>query len=150
VLHIGTLVTKVGRGHQFFNEGGIADIALVDFDRIFYVGDIGSRSSFSILTYVMRCLPRATKSRYSTTCPPAPPVMKTRMVVSLSGCGIYLSRLTLCSGSDNSQAVRRWFGYEIASDFPQPFRCRHRLGGVVAGHWLGAHLGVAGNDDATQ
>ena len=32
-------------GHYFFDKGGIADIALVDFDLIFDVGDIGGRSS---------------------------------------------------------------------------------------------------------
>jgi len=32
---------EVGRGHKFFNECGIADIALVDFDLVFDVGDVG-------------------------------------------------------------------------------------------------------------
>ncbi len=35
---------KVGRGHQFFNEGNIADIALMDFYLVFDVGDVGGRS----------------------------------------------------------------------------------------------------------
>ena len=32
---------EIGRGHEFFNERGIADIALVDFDLVFDVGDVG-------------------------------------------------------------------------------------------------------------
>ena len=35
---------EVGRGHEFFNELGIADIALVDFDLVFDVGDVGGRA----------------------------------------------------------------------------------------------------------
>ena len=35
---------EVGRGHSFFDEGDIADIALVDFDLVFDVRDIGCRS----------------------------------------------------------------------------------------------------------
>ena len=35
---------EVGRGHGFFDEVDVADIALVDFDLIFNVGDIGCRS----------------------------------------------------------------------------------------------------------
>ena len=35
---------EVGRGHRFFDEGEIADIALVDFDLVFDVGDVGCRS----------------------------------------------------------------------------------------------------------
>jgi hypothetical protein len=35
---------EVGRGHEFFNEFGIADIALVDFDLIFDMGDVGGRA----------------------------------------------------------------------------------------------------------
>ena len=35
---------EVGRRHDFFDKGGIADIALVDFDLVFDVGDIGGRS----------------------------------------------------------------------------------------------------------
>ncbi len=34
-----------GRSHEVFNEGGIADIALVDFDLVFDVGDVGCRAS---------------------------------------------------------------------------------------------------------
>ena len=36
---------QVCRGHYFFDKGGIADIALLDFDLIFNVGDIGGRPS---------------------------------------------------------------------------------------------------------
>ncbi len=35
---------EVGRGHRIFDEGDIADIALVDFDLVFDVGDIGYRT----------------------------------------------------------------------------------------------------------
>ena len=35
---------EVGRGHEFFDEVGIADIALVDFDLVFDVGDVGGRA----------------------------------------------------------------------------------------------------------
>ena len=35
---------EVGRGHGFFDEGDIADIALMDFDLIFDMGDVGCRS----------------------------------------------------------------------------------------------------------
>ena len=35
---------EVGRGHELFHEGDISDIALVDFDLVFDVGDIGCRS----------------------------------------------------------------------------------------------------------
>ena len=35
---------EVCRCHGFFDEGDIADIALVDFDLVFDVGDIGCRS----------------------------------------------------------------------------------------------------------
>ena len=35
---------EVGRGHCFFDEGDVADIALVDFDLVFDMGDIGCRS----------------------------------------------------------------------------------------------------------
>ena len=35
---------EVGRGHRFFDEGDVADVALVDFDLIFDVGNIGGRS----------------------------------------------------------------------------------------------------------
>jgi hypothetical protein len=35
---------EVGRGHEFFNEVGIANIALVDFDLVFDVGDVGGRA----------------------------------------------------------------------------------------------------------
>ena len=35
---------EVGRGHGFFDEGDVADIALVDFDLVFDVGDVGGRS----------------------------------------------------------------------------------------------------------
>ncbi len=35
---------EVGRGHEFFNEGSIANVALVDFDLVFDVGDIGGRA----------------------------------------------------------------------------------------------------------
>ena len=35
---------EVGRGHRFFDEGDVADIALVDFDLVFDVGNIGCRS----------------------------------------------------------------------------------------------------------
>jgi hypothetical protein len=35
---------EVGRGHEFFDESGIADIALVDFDLVFDVGDVGDRA----------------------------------------------------------------------------------------------------------
>ncbi len=35
---------EVGRGHRFFDEGNVADIALVDLDLVFDVGDIGCRS----------------------------------------------------------------------------------------------------------
>ena len=35
---------EVGRCHGFFDEGDVADVALVDFDLVFDVGDIGCRS----------------------------------------------------------------------------------------------------------
>ena len=35
---------QVGRGHGFFNEGDVTDIALVYFDLIFNVGDISGRT----------------------------------------------------------------------------------------------------------
>jgi len=35
---------EVGRGHEFFDERGIADIALVYFDLVFDVGDVGGRA----------------------------------------------------------------------------------------------------------
>jgi hypothetical protein len=35
---------EVDRGHEFFNESGIADIALVDFHLVFDVGDVGGRA----------------------------------------------------------------------------------------------------------
>ena len=35
---------EIGGGHQFFDKGDIADIALVDFNLIFDVGDVGCRS----------------------------------------------------------------------------------------------------------
>ena len=35
---------EVGRGHEFFDKCGIADIALVDFDLVFDVGDVGGRT----------------------------------------------------------------------------------------------------------
>ena len=35
---------EIGRGHRFLDEGNIADIALVDFDLVFDVGDVGCRS----------------------------------------------------------------------------------------------------------
>ncbi len=35
---------EVGRGHEIFDEGSIADIALVDFDLIFDVGVVGGRA----------------------------------------------------------------------------------------------------------
>jgi hypothetical protein len=35
---------EVGRGHEFFYEVGIADIALVNFDLIFDMGDVGGRA----------------------------------------------------------------------------------------------------------
>ena len=35
---------EIGRGHEFFNDGDIADIALMDFDLIFDVSDVLSRS----------------------------------------------------------------------------------------------------------
>jgi hypothetical protein len=35
---------EVGRGYEFFNECGIADIALVNFDLVFDVGDVGGRT----------------------------------------------------------------------------------------------------------
>jgi hypothetical protein len=40
------------------------------------------------------------------------------------GAGIDLSRLPLGTGSDNSQALRAWFGYESA-DFSQVLICWH-------------------------
>ena len=35
---------KIGRGHRFFDKGNVADIALVDFNLVFDVGDIGGRA----------------------------------------------------------------------------------------------------------
>ena len=40
---------QVGRCHQFFNEDRIANVALVDFNFLFDVGDIGGRSGGHIV-----------------------------------------------------------------------------------------------------
>ena len=66
------------------------------------------------------------------------------------GAGIDLSRLALCRGSVNSPAIRAGFAYEIASYLPKVLISRHRLGGVVVGHWLGTDFGSATNDDAQK
>ncbi len=68
-----------------------------------------------------------------------------------NGAGVHLSRLALCRGSDNSQAGKAWFSYEIGGEFSQAFGCGHRLGGVVekgmAGPWK---IGVVNPDNRQE
>lgn len=64
------------------------------------------------------------------------------------GADIDFSWLALSFRSGISQVSKGSFSYAIAGDFPQAFRRRHRLGGLVVGRWVGPYLGVAGNDYA--
>ena len=102
----------VGRGHRFFNEGYVADIALVDFDLVFDVGDIGCRSrghvveDRDLVAFFKQGITEVRTDKTGSTGD------ENAHEVKSIGAGVHLSRLALCQGSDSSQADRAWFEYE--------------------------------------
>ena len=103
---------EVGRSHQFFNERGIADIALVDFDLILDVGDVGGRAGGHVVEdrdLVALGKQRITEVRTDKTGSTGD---ENAHEVKSIGAIVHLSRLALCEGSEGSQADRAWFEYE--------------------------------------
>ena len=108
---------EVGWGHSFFDEGDIADIALVDFDLVFDVGDIGCRScghvveDRDLVAFFKQGITEVRTDKTGSTGD------ENAHEVKSIGAGVHLSRLALCEGSDSSQINEAWFGYEIGSEF---------------------------------
>ena len=120
----------------------------MDFNLVFDVGDVGGRSS----GHVVQNRDLVAVGKESITEVRTDKTGSTRDENAhggkSNGAGVHLSRLALCRGSDNSQAEKARFGYEIGGELSQAFGCGHRLGSVVVGYWLGADFGAADNDDA--
>ena len=106
---------EVGRGHGFFYEGDVADIALVDFDLVFDVGDIGCRSrghvveDRDLVAFFKQGITEVRTDKTGSTGD------ENAHEVKSIGADVQLSRLALCKGSDSSQRDRARFGYEIGS-----------------------------------
>ena len=116
---------EIGRGHEFFNQGDIADIALVDFDLIFDVSDVLSRSGGHVVedrNLVAICKQGITEVRTDKTGSTGD---ENAHGGKSNWAGVHLSRLALCRGSDNSQAEKARFGYEIGGELSQAFECGH-------------------------
>ena len=103
---------EVGRGHRFFYKGDIADIALVDFDLVFDMGDIGCRSRGHVVedrnpvAFFEQGITEVRTDKTGSTGD------ENAHEVKSIGADVHLSRLALCKGSDSSQADRARFGYE--------------------------------------
>ena len=84
---------EVGFFDEGFNKGKVADIALVDFEFVFDVGDIGGRACREVIQDVTWS-PRAIRA--SARCEPikpAPPVINTRIGGSLRAGGAFFAGL---------------------------------------------------------
>ena len=107
---------EVGWGHRFFDEGDVADIALVDFDLVFDVGDIGCRSrgyvveDRDLVAFFEQGITEVRTDKTGSTGDE-----NAHEVKSIGACAD-ISGLALCNGSDSSQAVRAWFEYEIGCE----------------------------------
>ena len=106
---------EVGRGHRFFDEGDIADIALVDFDLVFDVGDIGCRSrghvveDRDLVAFFEQGITEVRTDKTGSTGDE-----NAHEVKSIGACAD-ISGLALCNGSDSSQSYKAGFAYDIGS-----------------------------------
>ncbi len=137
---------EVGRGHEFFNEVGIADIALVDFDLIFDVGDVGGRArghvveDRDLVALGKECITEVRTDETGSTGDENTHVGKS------NGVGEHLWGLALGYRPVSSQGGGAFFSYENRWELSKVFGCGYRLGCLVDGYRSGAHLGVAVND----